>query len=123
MLNLSIDYPLGRNIVNVSQEDTERYEAVQKLLNNRENRNFREAESNEWKNYIAVRKELHAKYLSEFLECHVGRIESVTDYEELKRGIGVAMWDSDISCYECDPGNIQIKEDGRCTVITLKRGS
>lgn len=124
MLNLDIDYERGKNIVKVSDEDKAAYAEIEKLLNEKQATSDK-ADVNwpEWINYIAFRKEMQRKYIPEFLECHVAKVESVTDYDELKRGIGASMWDSDRSNYACDPDNIKIKDEGRCTVITLKRSA
>lgn len=120
---LSIDYDTPRS-VKVSEEDTKRYEDVQKILYDRFNNSSIDSKSDEWLNYIALRKELKRKYIPETLVCFVQKIESVSNWEDLKKGIGSALWDSDISHYSCNVSDIVIEDDDnvlRYSKIILKR--
>lgn len=98
---LSIDNSTN-NPVEVSEEDVAEYERLDAKLDFYKQETGTIANSQEWKDYRAFREVLYKKYLPEYIECYVNKIDSITNWKELKRGIQVALWDSDVCSYRTE---------------------
>lgn len=105
---LSIDYPEGKNVVQVSEEDTKEYERVQSELRMTKDRD-KYLTDDKWDAYIACRKILVQKYLPPVLECHVPQVV-VENKAEFARGIESSLWSSDKSYYVCPP-DVEMEND------------
>jgi len=116
-----------RTIIEVSIDDENEHNRLEDnwqrkvWANNRDTK----AASEEWEEYQAYRKVLIEKYLPEKLECPLPILElDELDITLFKEGLGVSLWDCDMSHYSCDPKDIEIvmtkdKFDFPC--IVLKR--
>ncbi len=67
-----------------------------------------------WEQMQVIRKQLKQKYLPKTTEIIVPflDLEQIQDMEAFKEGIGDALWDSDISHYECQSADIELKYIG-----------
>ena len=118
---LSIDGGTN-NPIEVSEEDTLEYEKVVDALDTTgAEYDNRRAESQQWKDYIAFREMLYKKYLPDYIECRVNRISCVNNMQELKRGIEVALWDSDVCSYDTDVIEIRSDDFMRRSIVTIYR--
>lgn len=117
---LSIDNSTN-NPVEVSEEDVAEYERIDSKLQDAKQINGTIANSQEWKDYIAFREMLYKKYLPEYIECYVTKIDSINDWKELKRGIQVALWDSDVCNYSTEVIEIDNDDWLRRSKITIYR--
>lgn len=104
---LSVDGWLSRKVVQVSPEDAEGLERIQKTL--RQGKDDRTIQDENWKAYLAYRDMLEDKYLPQVLECYVPQIV-VENKEELINGIEAALWNCDMSHYWCPP-DVVIEND------------
>lgn len=98
---LSIDGWGGKNVIEVSKEETEEYERIQgELRLTKDNDKYLTDEK--WNAYIAYRHMLVAKYLPPVLECHVPQVV-VENKVEFTKGIESSLWSCDKSYYTCPP--------------------
>jgi len=114
---LSIDGGTN-NPIEVSEEDVIAYNKVDNAISY-DVPNVGETKA--WKDYIAFRQMLYKKYLPEKIDCWVNRISSITNMEDLKRGIEVALWDSDVCSYESNVIDITHHDIMWRSIITLYR--
>ena len=127
---LSCDMMHSRNVTVVSEDDARVCDILDKAwfktaMRNRGNGNPSGGDTEEWKSLQEYRKSLKEKYLPEKLECPLPILElDEMDVELFKEGLGVSLWDCDMSHYSCDPKDIEIvlpKEEYDRTTIFLKR--
>ena len=107
---VSTDMIKSKHVIQVSEEDTARHTAIHKALHDRFGYNSIDDESQEWKDWLAINRELEAKYLPHKLECYV-RILNIIDEKEFKTGIMHSLWDCDMCCYKCGIDEIEISQD------------
>ena len=98
-----------RNVIEISSEEQAEYERLHDAWSCNYNSDIITSAEKEWKAYRDYAHFLQKKYLPAKLECHVSRIESVNDIEELKKGIRNSLWNSDVCCY--DTTVIDIEDD------------
>ena len=101
--------PNTRNVVVISTEEQAEYERLSEAWYAANNTLGRDGSKKEWEDYRSYAHFLQKKYLPPILECIVSKIESVNNMEDLKQGIRVALWDSDICNY--DTTRIDIIQD------------
>ncbi len=110
---LSTDSIYTNYIIDVSQDDTIENERLYDLwYNSNSNNSFQELSEHSIK--------LKNKYLSPILECYVPRISSVTNEQDLIKGINDSLWGCDCSYYTTD--GIEFINNDRIfnTMICLK---
>jgi len=118
---LSTDWLRTCKVIQVTQEETERVDELEKNWG----KSHKAATSTniEWEELRAFREILEAKYLPDELVCHIQPV-NVKDDGEFKKGVADAIWDSDLSHYSCSgPEDIEfhLSDDAFFSVITLKR--
>lgn len=127
---LSCDMLLSHNVIEITKEEQEKYTILnetwfQKTMEKDENGKKLPTEK-EWNELQEFRKILTEKYIPETLDCYIPILEEKDlDIELFKKGLGVALWDCDMSYYLCDPKDIEINfREGRFDFpsIILKRG-
>ena len=97
-------------VINVSDEETAEYNKLSEAIY-KDGRI--DGESKEWKDYQAYRSFLKDKYLPKELVCHVNKVYLQSqDLSEFKKGLGNALWDSDVSNYSSKEEDIDVKLDG-----------
>jgi len=110
---LSCDFETARNTIKITEDEQRKYTEIQQkwYMKTLKRENGKEVSSEEeWNEYLKFRKELTKKYVPDILECHIPVLEeNGLDIDLFKQGIGVALWDSDISHYSCDPKNIAVE--------------
>ncbi len=121
LINLSIDMAQGMNVIDVSDEDRLLYEAVESSWHKATKEVGKS--SHAWDDMQSFRREMERKYLPETIDCYFSKVQNVVELDEFKRGIGNAMWDCDRSQYSCDINNIEVKDEGDWTIITVNRAS
>ncbi len=126
---LSIDMIKTRNIIKVSQDQEETARKLEEIwFNNLKEfsiKKEKDSESVDW-NWVALRtfhEEIERAYLPEELVCHVPNIViNIKNISELKNGIRVSLWESDLCHYNINVNNIDIIFETFSTVIKFKRG-
>jgi len=127
---LSCDILQSFNVINITKEEQEKYDIIDKKWFNKtfqkdENGKKVSAEV-EWNELQKYRKFLTEKYIPKTLDCHIPVLEEkCLDMEEFKSGVGVSLWDCDMSYYKCDPSDIKIfftEDKFDFPYITLVRG-
>ena len=105
---LSIDYMEGKNVIQVSEEETKEYERIHGEL--RTTRNGDKYLTDEkWDAYIAYRHMLVEKYLPPVLECYVPQVV-IENKAEFAKGIESSLWSSDKAYYTCPP-DVEMEND------------
>jgi len=110
---LSCDFDQNRRTVNITDDEQKEYTKVNELWYKktleRDEKSNKASIDNEWKERQKYRKYLTEKYISETIKCDIPVLdENGIDIKLFKEGIAVALWDSDISHYSCDPNKIEI---------------
>lgn len=104
---LSIDYMEGKNVIQVSEEETKEYERIQGELRTRKDGG--NVVDEKWHTYIAYRDMLVEKYLPPVLECYVPQVV-VENKAEFAKGIEASLWSSDKAYYTCPP-DVEMEND------------
>lgn len=117
---LSIDSMQSSNVINVSVEDTKKYEQLNAEWFNT-TRNTQVKDSEEWNTLLEFNKILRDRYLPNPLLCYLEPL-NITDEKVFKKGLIASLWNSDICYYDITPENIKIYDDEDIffTIIELK---
>lgn len=124
---LSCDMGQTRTIIEVSIDDESEHNRLEDNWHKKVWANNRDtnAAKEEWEEYQAFRKVLIEKYLPEKLECPLPvLLLDEMDIQLFKEGLGVSLWDCDMSYYSCNPEDIEIvlpKDKFDRVTIYLKR--
>lgn len=103
-----------RTVKEVSEDDAEEYNQLDEAwfkttMRNRGNGKPAGGDTEEWKALQECHQRLKVKYLPEKLECPLPILNlDELDIELFKQGLGVSLWDCDMSYYSCDPKDIEI---------------
>jgi len=128
--SLSCDASHTRTVIDVNEDDARECDILDKAwfktaMKNRGNGKPAGGDTEEWKSLQECRQRLKVKYLPEKLECPLPiLVLDDMDITLFKEGLGVSLWDCDMSYYSCDPKDIEIvlpKEEYDRTTIFLKR--
>jgi hypothetical protein len=77
----------------------------------------------EWRDLQDHHKLLESKYLPKILKCYISPV-NVKDEMEFKKGIAKAIYDSDLSHYDCSGSEdieFSLDDNAYFTIVTLKR--
>lgn len=124
---LSVDMLKTNNIITVSEEDTEKYNIVDRAYFNKALSSDKDKTSNkaEWDALVSFRNILKAKYLPAILVCYIPILNvSERDMVDFKKGIAASLWDCDCCYYNTDVDRIKIynDEDLIFSIIELQLG-
>ena len=102
----------SRKVIKVSDEDTTKHN---ELENNwfkiHEDKNADEdTKKNVWDIHLAHMKELEKKYLPHELVCYLPAL-NITNMAEFKKGIKIALWDSDMCSYKVNENEFEVTND------------
>lgn len=99
LLTLSTDMLKTRNVVQVSEEDTERHRIVSENLDRTCKFNGGDGDGEEeFQIFKSLNNELARKYLPEKLKCMVPKV-SITNMEKFHEGLKDQIWNTDLSWY------------------------
>ena len=116
---LSVD-GVTNNSIEMSEEDIFEYEKIHNALDTVPERE-KLGDSQQWKSYIDFRYMLYKKYLPEKLDCWVNRIYSITNMEDLKKGIETYLWNCDNCNYDTSRIEINNNDVMHRSIVTLYR--
>lgn len=106
----------GRNVINVSEEDTlENKSLEEQWFKNRTNDDGKK----NWDMFHQHNKMLEKKYLPNPLKCLVPLL-NIEDMDDFKKGLRSSLYHSDICSYNIDNINIYDDKDYYFTIIELK---
>jgi hypothetical protein len=126
---ISTDCVAGKNVYQVTEEEAKEHDRLDNIwldLAYKEDRaKIKSLEYNKaWNEYRRYANNLYQKYLPSVLECYLPQINlDKVNLECLKKGISYALWDSDMSHYDCDINKIEIINDHeimRFTIVKLQ---
>jgi hypothetical protein len=103
--------PNTRNVVVISTKEQVEYERLSNAWYAASEALGDEGSKKEWKDYRNYASYLQKKYLPPVLECYISKIESVNNMEDIKKGIRLALCDSDVCNYDTTRIDI-VPEDG-----------
>ncbi len=120
--SLSVDGFCTNKYIQVTEQEEDKYESLNKKWYNVYSSDKESVESNKaWSDLRKFHSKLIKKYLPKTLECYFGNIY-VKDWEAFKDGLRSSLWSCDSSHYDVS-SNKSIKidiSDNYCTKITLK---
>ncbi len=119
---LNTDLLTTKTIINISNEENKEYERLEEIWKKRNKTYDSYGKSLEFEDQRKYVKILADKYLPKILECNVPKVIPI-DMEQFKKGIGTALWDSDLSWYSCKNVDIEFEqtdEDSWCSIVKLK---
>jgi hypothetical protein len=103
---LSIDMMQTRKVIQVSDEETNKFEEI--------------SSTEPWEKTRKYMKTLEAKYLPSPLRCFTKMLK-YTDESQFKTGLRDSLWDCDMCAYNIEPENIKIETSFELgsSIITL----
>lgn len=113
---LSVDIIKSRNIIEVNDEDTKKYNELNSSWYNATKVGDK---GEKWDAYKAFSLELRKKYLPNPLVCDFPPI-NIQNLEEFKYGLISSLWDSDICYYDLKLENIKIQDDENFYFTTIE---
>lgn len=116
---LSTDMMHSPNLVEVSEEDTIRYNELHDIWSKKRDTLPQEECKEEWETYRGFANQLQDKYLPPILECYISKVKSIKNMDEFIRGIAVSLWDCDMCCYDTKTIKIDDEDSEFFTKITI----